>query len=190
MFDDIDKLKINIDNAVKQFEIENPFTPGITNVTSYVGYMLLRLYETFFKPEKILPGKSHTLIDLDNIDLLNSLWDIYRTICLKYGSTPTVQRYCTFIGISRETFDRWKNQERRTSQHGDTAKRFLSDSESDLVARAVDSNSIGAIFALKAGFGYNDQAPQTLTLKRGDETPLLSQEEIKQRLELLEESND
>ena len=189
MIESLEEIRPEMIEIIDTFENSHPFIPGTTNVTSYVSFLLDTIYRQLFKPDNYKHGKQKTKLDLSNVQLLRDLWEILRGICLKYGSACTVNRFCVFTGISVDTFNTWKNGEYRTKEHSELVKDFLRDSESDLLARAVDSNSIGAIFALKAGFGYSDQQPQTLTIKRGDEMPQLTQEEIRERLEMLEDIN-
>lgn len=181
---DLPELKLKISAAVEDFEIKNPFIPGQTNVNSYVSYLVTRLYCDFFKPDFSTLHNTRTNIDLNDVELINELWLVYRQISLKFGATCTIQRFCSFLGISGETLETWKNGDYRTGKHSESVKMFLTDSEADLIGRAVDSNSIGAIFALKAGFGYNDQQPQQINISRVD-TPTLTQEEIKKQLSIL-----
>lgn len=179
-------LFADMESYISEYEANTPFIPGQTNITAYINLLLDKLYKRYFRPDNYVHGKPHTKLDLSDPDLIVSTWEFYRGICLRYGGTCTVQRFCVFVGMNRETLDTWQNGEYRTTAHSNIVKMFKQQSESDLLSRAIEGNSIGSIFALKAGFGYNDNQPQTLTVKR-DDMPQLTQEEIRQRLELMED---
>lgn len=184
--DKIAAVFLDMKKCISDFEDENPFIPGQTNPALYTSLLLDTLYKTYFRPDTFKHGKPRTLIDTSDVNLVINVWDFYRWLCLKYGSTPTLQRFRSFTGINDDTLASWERGEYRTAEHSAAVKMFKQDAEADLLSRAIDSNSIGAIFALKANYGYNDNQPQTLTVKR-DDMPQLTQEEIRQRLELMED---
>ena len=64
------------------------------------------------------------------------------------------------IGLSKDTINDWiVGRTRKSSEHCQTAKRWKSVCESALADRAIMSNSIGSIFALKAAHGWRETAP-------------------------------
>ena len=66
------------------------------------------------------------------------------------------------VGINMDTFHTWKTGEVRGglgSPHSETVKKWLAECESALFDGAVEQNSIGCIFALKANYGYTETAP-------------------------------
>ena len=68
-------------------------------------------------------------------------------------------------GISRETFDTWRNGEVRGAnrQYSDTVKKWLAECESSLEDGAIEGNSIGCIFGLKANYQWRETSPIDLT---------------------------
>ena len=73
------------------------------------------------------------------------------------------------IGLDNVTINSWKNGKYRNSSpiYSETVKRWFAECESALLDGAIESNSIGCIFALKANYGYSDNMPQRLIIDNG-----------------------
>ena len=108
-------------------------------------------------------------IDLNDLVLLDNLWDIYTTLCYKYNAVITIERFCILIGIHRDTFYSWYKGEckgiERTdwceelgSSRSDIVKKWDRESESSWQDEASTGNP-GPMFVLKARRGWNEQAP-------------------------------
>lgn len=104
-------------------------------------------------------------VDLDDLVLLNRLWDIYTGLCYKYNAVITIERYCLLINISRETFYSWYKGNTRAdyseelgSSRSDMIKKWDRESESSWQDEASTGNP-GPMFVLKARRGWNEQAP-------------------------------
>jgi len=100
---------------------------------------------------------------LANIDYLNTLWDIYTTLCYKYKNPITTTRFCVLISTHRETLNRWKKGEYRNDYSDklsmsrcDILKKWHNEAEGSLESESLNGN-IGAIFGLKAGYGWQEQ---------------------------------
>lgn len=103
--------------------------------------------------------------DINNMVLLDSLWDIYASLCYKYKQTVTIERYCILISINRDTFYSWYNGETRNdyseelgASRSDTMKKWDGESESSWQDEASTGNP-GAMFVLKARRGWQETAP-------------------------------
>lgn len=103
--------------------------------------------------------------DYSDIVLLDGLWNIYTSLCYKYKQTVSIERYCMLIGISRQTFYSWINEETMRdyseelgSSRSDTMKKWDSESESSWQDEASTGNP-GAMFVLKARRGWQETAP-------------------------------
>ena len=120
-------------------------------------------YKTVFQPDKPQLYNKRTNIDTGDVELLNSIWDIYTALCYRYGHRPTVIRFSILTGISMETFNSWEKRSWRndTLQHSESVKRWKTEAENALVDGASESNSIGSIFLLKSNFNYRESAPIT-----------------------------
>lgn len=108
-------------------------------------------------------------IDLNNLVLLDNLWDIYTSLCYKYNAVITIERYCILINIHRDTFYSWykgecKGEQRSDwcaelgSSRSDIVKKWDRESESSWQDEASTGNP-GPMFVLKARRGWNEQAP-------------------------------
>lgn len=101
---------------------------------------------------------------LDNADIesIDNIWGIYTSLCYKYNKRPTILNFSLMVGINPDTINSWKNGEYRGglgSPHSETVKKWLAECESALFDGAIEQNSIGCIFALKANYGYTETAP-------------------------------
>lgn len=108
-------------------------------------------------------------VNLNDLVLLDNLWDIYTSLCYKYNHVITIERYCILIGIHRDTFYSWykgecKGIERSDwceelgSSRSDIVKKWDRESESSWQDEASTGNP-GPMFVLKARRGWNEQAP-------------------------------
>ena len=98
----------------------------------------------------------------DDIELLDSIFNIFVRICTRYGVLPTLEVFSFLVGIERRTFTRWANGERRTaSAHGDTVKKWFDICKNCTVNRLNNQAGTNAnlIFVAKAAYGMAETAP-------------------------------
>lgn len=102
-----------------------------------------------------------TTINTEDALLISDLWDIYTMLCTKYRHRITLLRFSVMTNISMQTFNNWKHERYRsaTNAHVETMKKILTECESSLADGALESNSIGCIFGLKANFSWRETAP-------------------------------
>ena len=91
-----------------------------------------------------------------NIDLYNTLWDIYTNICYKFLIKPTIQRYSIFTGINKSTFNRWTELSNPNDKRRVSIKKWLNECESVLYDDAINTGNVGCLFALKCNYGYKE----------------------------------
>lgn len=111
-----------------------------------------------------------TIINYDDLVLLNTLWSLYTSLCYKYKNNITIERYCLFIGITRTTFYDWINNKQRYTfsqelncSRSDMLKKWDAEAECSMQDDAATGNP-GAMFILKARRGWQETAPiQTMT---------------------------
>lgn len=158
---------------------------SINNNPSLFTGMIKYIYKHLFKPgknDKVLYN-SNSVLDTGDIDLLNSIWDVYTELCYKYNKRPTILNFSLLIGVSSDTIDTWRRGEYRAGDNGassvysDSVKKWLKECESSLVDGATERNSVGCIFALKANYGYTE-TPQRIEIT-GNNTPALSHDDIR-----------
>lgn len=132
--------------------------------------MIHKIYVAIFKPtpanEEIYREHQYqnirqgSILDYDDIQTLDRLFDTYCDLCAQYRMCPSLLGYGNMIGLSKDTINDWiVGRTRKSSEHCQTAKRWKSVCEAALADRAVMSNSIGSIFALKAAHGWRETAP-------------------------------
>lgn len=98
----------------------------------------------------------------NNYELLDKLFfDLYLPLVYKYNNSPSVLGFCTMCHISAENISDIRNGVYRSgypvnSQNSQIVKKWYQVSESSLFDKAVQENGIGAIFGLKAGFGWKE----------------------------------
>ena len=137
-------------------------TPTFTGLLEY-------LYRKVIKNVVI---KDYTGYDYNVLD--NIFYNIYIPLTAKYGFTPSIIQFCTLVKIDNSNLTDVKNGLRRkdntivNQNSQQKVKKWYSTCESALFSRAVDTNSIGSIFALKSVYQYNDS--QTIRIEQ-DMTP-------------------
>lgn len=72
--------------------------------TSLFNGMIKYINNNYFK---------HNPIDYSDIEYIDSIWDIYTSLCYKYNKYPTIIEFCLLININRETVTSWKNENTR-----------------------------------------------------------------------------
>lgn len=84
--------------------LDNP--DAITNAqTAFFNGMIKYINQNYFK---------HHPIDYRDIQHIDSIWDIYTSLCYRYNKYPTIIEFCLMINISRDTVWDWeKNNTRR-----------------------------------------------------------------------------
>lgn len=156
----------------------------IGNPSAFAG-MMKHIYMHLFKAnpaERKTIWVTGTNLDLDNIELLDQLWDVYTGLCYRYQKKPTILNFAIMVGVANDTITTWINGTIRggtSSAHSRAAKRWKMESESALFDGATEKNSIGCIFALKACHGYAEAA-QEIRVTTGT-TAQESREEIAQK---------
>lgn len=126
-------------------------------------------------------NSQNSILDLSDIDTLDRIFDAYCYLCHKYGQSPTLLEFSYLTSIDKDTISGWINGRSRngnTNAHMRTAKRWKAICEMALEKRCYQSNSIGAIFGLKASYGWRETAPVTPEIEHAQHDSL---EEIAKR---------
>lgn len=137
--------------------------------------VLKHIYMECFKPQKKLHYNAGSILN-DNPEAIEAIWDWYVSTAYKFGKTPTILQFGILTGIDRTTIQTWKNGTWRTANktYSLTAKKMYAEAEAALENRTIESNGIGAIFALKANHGWRETAPVSepeMLTQRPYETP-------------------
>lgn len=153
-----------------ELEIDKVTDENRNIITNSFVDMILYIAENIEKPGN------------DNIELLDGIFNIYKRLCSKYSVLPTLECFSFLVGINRTTFTDWMNGEyRRTTEHGNTAKKWFDTCKSFLInnlqnSRGTDANKI---FVAKAAYGMAEAAPVQMAQPQG--IPQQSREEIAAR---------
>lgn len=103
---------------------------------------------------------------LANINILNTIWELYTELVYKYNQKPTIEEYSILIGISRDTMYSWLNGECRNNDiceklgtsRSDTVKKWQEECRLGRYKGAASGN-VGMIFLCKAVDGMVETAP-------------------------------
>lgn len=82
--------------------LDNP--EDIHNNNTLFNGLIKYIYNNYFK---------YNPIDYADIEYIDSIWDIYTSLCYKYNKYPTIIEFCLMINISRDTVNSWKNGDTR-----------------------------------------------------------------------------
>lgn len=98
----------------------------------------------------------------DDIELLDSIFNIFVRICSKYNVLPTLEVFSFLVNINRSTFSDWMRGDYRTaSSHGTTAKKWFDICKNCTINRLNNQPGTNAnlIFVAKAAYGMAETAP-------------------------------
>lgn len=76
--------------------------------TSFFNGMIKYINNNYFK---------YNPVDYADIEHIDSIWDIYTSLCYKYNKYPTIIEFCLLININRETVTSWKNENTRNYKY-------------------------------------------------------------------------
>ena len=110
---DIDKLLNQIDNLLNVYLSRIDPELNYNNLvkikaTTFKDAMYF-IYTQLFKPDKKQLYDLKTIIDYDDIELLQALSDKYLSMCNGYNKHLGIDGFKTFIGISDCLIDEWSN---------------------------------------------------------------------------------
>lgn len=101
--------------------------------------------------------------DNDDIDGLDSLFDAYVRLCVRYNKLPTLEGYSFLSKIHRSTLDDWKNMRYRSSdnRYTDTVKRWYDICKSFVIDELSNNSTanVNLIFISKSAYGLRETAP-------------------------------
>ena len=102
---DIDAV---IDDVLKEFNIDPYDYKTIINIKhSTVNYMLSTVYNRLFKPDHNLPNNQKSLVNYNDIELLQVLADKFIDICQRFNKSLGLMSFAYMIGCSYSTLDNW-----------------------------------------------------------------------------------
>lgn len=168
-YNDIEIYQSDIDLYCQEYIDNLPDEQLIYKTPTFTG-LLEYLYRKVIK--NVVIKNNNYRYDFSVLDSI--FYNIYIPLTAKYGFTPSVVQFCTLVKIDNSNISdirtgvhRNNGSEVNKSNH-QTVKKWYNTCESALLSRAVDTNSIGSIFALKSVYQYNDS--QTIRIEQ-DVTP-------------------
>lgn len=142
-----------------------------------LDYIYKRLLKNIIKTDN---GKTNSGYDFKLLD--DIFYGIYLPLTYKYNKTATVLQFCCLCHIANSNLtDIRKGVYRNRGTAVNTAstqtvQKWFEVCESALYNRAIEDNSIGAIFGLKANYGYRDS--QVITVETPSQIPHETAEQI------------
>lgn len=106
----------------------------------------------------------------NDIELLDSIFNIYIRVCGRYGISPTLQMFGILVGINNMTFSDWANGDYRTaSTHGITVKKWKETCGAFALDKLhnQDGTNTNLIFACKVAYGMAETAPIPVGQQQG-----------------------
>ena len=109
---------------------------------------------------------------LEDLVLLNSLWDIYILLCTTYKQLVTISRYCILISITQETFYCWLRGDKRAdySEELNMSRMELLKKWHDGMVSSVEDgvagNNVGVMYYSKAKLGWREQGQEIIHTHR------------------------
>jgi len=116
----------------------------------------------------------------DDIQLMDSVFDIFCKLCARLGTVPTLQTFAILVRTNRATFTDWSNREYRKddARYEQAVKRWKSVCKAFLVNKLAncDKTSVNLIFLAKSCYGMVEAGtPITQTIP---EKPILSADQL------------
>lgn len=110
--------------------------------------------------------------DYEMLDII--FFKIYLPIVLKYGYTPSLYMFSSFIHSNNNYFTELLNGTYRDGSKVNnattvTVRKWYNVCKAATITRAIDDNSIGAIFASKAAYGMTDTPTPAIEAKQDDD---------------------
>lgn len=96
-------------------ELEAERKNDIYTNNSIFTSMLFYIFDRISKP------------DNDNIQLLDSIFNIYIRLCTKYDKLPTLEKFCILVNINPGTLSDWSNGTNRSSVYYDSNGEYIKD---------------------------------------------------------------
>lgn len=127
-------------------------------------------------------------IDINNIDLLDNIFNIFIRLCFKYNIIPTLQVFSFLVGINCTTFTEWINGRGTKSNpaYTKTTQKWFDICKNATISELNNTYGTNAnmIFIAKAAYGMAETAPIQL---QGSSTPILTAADIKAQIATLKD---
>lgn len=174
-YNDIDIYRQQVHCAELDYLDSLTSPDDIYNVDVFTG-LLDYIYNRVFKYSRyskerndvnVYQNNQISIVDYSDTETLLELWNLYKSICTRYKKTYTQYQFCNMVGLT--PLDEWRTQLVHSDDHSkklqgklrithlELVKKILSDCEGATVNKALNSNSVGAMFVLKCCHGWQEQ---------------------------------
>lgn len=148
---------------------------------------LLYVNKYLFKPNRDRLLVEPPLSDAYNIELIDSICNIYIDLCYEYDKEISIMGFSKLTGINQDTFHRWGNRETRVSSKAyEIYKKLNTENEESLSGLLISGkrNPVGILGALNRRHGWNMGQPRGTD---GTQRIAASREEIAARAGVVEQ---
>lgn len=193
VYHDIEIYKNDIELLCSEYESQYDHTEDIINNTVFFTGLMVFIQQRLFKP--ITDNNFYN--DYSALDKL--FYSVFIPLSVRYKRTPTIQNFCVMTSISNSLLSEiltgnYRDGSKVNSKTYETVKKWYQTVESALASKAIDTNGIGSIFALKANFAWREQNTETPTTEQlTQSTPTEIQQRYKDakrpELPILEDDN-
>lgn len=109
----------DIDNCIESFLDELGIDRDYKSITSIkhstVNYMLSYIYKHLFKPNKTMINNQKSIIDYNDVDLLQVLADKFIDICQRFNKSLGLMSFSYMIGVSYSTIALWLQNDEKSN---------------------------------------------------------------------------
>ena len=177
---DLSVYQSDIDSLTEQYISTLPI-PEIVYKSSGFSGLMHYIYNHCLK-DVIETSRKADKTNQYDFELLDDIFEnIYLPQCFRFNICPTVIQFATLVNISNSHLSDLrsgvyrKNSGEVSFQRQQVVKNWFDKCESTTIGKALNENSIGAMFVSKAVYGYSDQ--QTIRIETNS-TQLESAEQI------------
>ena len=174
-----------------------PDPDSIYNINSFIGLLFI-LHREIIKPVMLKPGcKDPGAAGYDIQAMDNIFYNIFIPLIAKYRITPTIGLFMYLSGLTTAVIDNWKKKsnninndiyDSNDSNNNDIAlnnynkltyyQKWSNYIEQWILGNVTHTGNIGAMFTLKAVYGYSDA--QTIRLEAQETHPTINAAQLDQ----------
>ena len=168
---DINTIESQIDNCVidffSKYNIDlNDFKTIKSIPHNTINLCFRYIYSQLFKPNKGLWNNQKSLIDYDDIELLNVIANKFIDICLMFNKSLGLMSFSLMSGISYTTLAEWKNNEKLNVERSLIIKNIIEMHKAEQIALLNDT-PVGALAVanndIETGLQWSQNAAQQIT---------------------------
>jgi len=174
-------IYISTINQAKRDFLASGLDPDLLTDISVFNGLLRYIYIHVFKPDRKTCRNCKLDYSLDStMIVLSDIFDYYCvSLCAPYGITPTIYGFSILTGIGVDTFTEWKNKDNNNIYKHRLLEKIYATSEAGIASKALENNSIGAMFFLKSKFSWIETTTQNVNITRSSPKFTLEQLQAK-----------